>query len=186
MTIRALRTQMLEVNGLNVIPETPNSSSSEPRQNPRRDFRRRLQQYLEDLERSIQAIRRLFTEFPENAQSEGGADGRAWAGFLVTAVFGLFDSDRSFKAFGNFGVVFHSTIVTPNAVFDYGYCHRTACQRLPYSTSNTFTHANRLCGEKSEGRKAGLESLNCLKLLDSSDVRGGESARSDENTLTVK
>lgn len=39
---------------------------------------------------------------------------------------------RSFKASGTFGVASHSTIVTPNAVLDYGYCHRTAYRRLPY------------------------------------------------------
>ncbi|KAG2335582.1 hypothetical protein BDR05DRAFT_353211 [Suillus weaverae] len=52
----------------------PNSSSSERRQDPRRqDFIRRLEPHLEDLERSIQAIRSLFAEFSENAQSESGA-----------------------------------------------------------------------------------------------------------------
>jgi hypothetical protein len=63
---------------------------------------------------------------------------------------------------------------------------------IPETTVECFEHAlhDRLCRDESEGRGAGLESLNRFKLLNSSEFRGGErkilAAKGDGNTLTVK
>ncbi|KAG2348238.1 hypothetical protein BDR05DRAFT_956782, partial [Suillus weaverae] len=69
----------------------PNSSSSERRQDPcHQDFIRRLEPHLEDLERSIQAIRSLFADFPENAQSESGGNLDSYTGTHVFNKCSLF------------------------------------------------------------------------------------------------